>query len=296
MPKKIRQSIIVFSLALVLTFSSSTSGQDGQDDASSIHPSSAHLEHLLALFTIHGVPKNEDTSNPVTILINHGYAAGFSPKYNQPLWVAYQVSNSIRDVNYARFPVFVDDLRLAEANRIGAETFGNNYDRGHLAPNSAINRQFGKLSQMETFLMSNIAPQHKDLNQGVWKKLEDKILDVYPKATAGQYKMNNLWVLVGPIFDENPEFISRPNGTRIAIPTAFFCILVRPFRRSEDSPGNSNYLTFVFNQDVPLNSNLSLGFVTSINAVESRTKLNFLSNLSDLMESRIENAVSERLW
>ncbi len=276
--------------------SAKANGQDGQNDASSIHPSSVPFEHLLALFTIHGVPKNQDASNPVTILINHGYAAGFSRKYNQPLWVAYQVSRSKRDVDYSRFPNFVDDHRLAEANRIGPETFGNDYDRGHLAPNSAINKQFGKLSQMDTFLMSNISPQHKDLNQGVWKKLEEKILDVYPKATSGTYEMNHVWVLVGPIFDADPEFISRPNGTRIAIPSAFYCILARPFRYPEDRPGNANYLTFVFDQEVPRNANLSLDFVNSINSVESRTNLNFLSDLSDMMESRIETVTAERLW
>lgn len=87
-------------------------GQDGQTDHSSVHPDSKALEYLLPLFTIHGVPKNEDPDNPVTILVNHGYLIGFSKKYNQPLWAAYQVSKVKRDVDYERFPFFVDDLRL----------------------------------------------------------------------------------------------------------------------------------------------------------------------------------------
>lgn len=289
-----------FTIALCLTFlllvSSIVNGQDGQEDFSDIHPSSKSLEHILSLFTIHGVPKNEDEDNPVTILINHGYAAGFSKKYNQPLWVAYQVSKAKRDVDYERFPLFVDDLRLPEANQIGSETFGNNYDRGHLAPNAAINRQFGKISQMESFLMSNISPQKADLNQGVWQKLEAKILNDYPGSTLGNYKMNHVWVVVGPILSENPDFIDRPNGTRIAIPSAFFCILVRPFRYPEENAGNSNYLTFIFDQGVPRNANLTIQYVQSINTVEARTKLNFFPSLSNLMESRLENEVVSNSW
>jgi endonuclease G len=295
MYREIRRSLLV-SLAVFLVFAHAVNGQDGQDDWSTVHPSSKALEHVLPLMTMHGVPKNTNEDNPVTILINHGYAVGFSAEYNQPLWAAYQVSKAKRDVDYERFPFFVDDVRLPESNRIGSETFGNNYDRGHLAPNAAINRQFAKLSQMETFLMSNISPQRDDLNQGVWQKLEAKILNDYAGARSGNNRMDHVWAIVGPIFDGVPAFITRPNGTRIAVPTAFYCILVRPFRYPQEEPGNSHYLTFIFGQDTPRNASISTQYVSSINTVETRTGLNFMPALSGLMESRIENEVAARVW
>lgn len=86
-------------LLILFVLTASAYGQDGQTDHSSIHPDSKAPEYLLPLFTIHGVPKNEDTDNPVTILVNHGYIVGFSKKYNQPLWAAYQVSKVKRDVD-----------------------------------------------------------------------------------------------------------------------------------------------------------------------------------------------------
>lgn len=296
MPTNMTKGAFVLLLTIVLTFVTPSVAQDGQTDNSSIHPDSKSLEYLLPLFTIHGIPKNEDTDNPVTILVNHGYAIGFSSKYNQPLWAAYQVSKAKRDVDYERFPFFVDDLRLPAANRIGADTFGNGYDRGHLAPNEVINRQYSKLSQMETFLMSNISPQKADLNQGVWVKLETNIREKYPTAVNGDNKMYHLWVIVGPVFAANPEFITRPNGSRIAVPDSFYCILIRPNRYPHDSPGNADYLTFIFKQDIKRNENVALKFVTSINEIESLTKLNFLPTLSSLMENRIENFIATQLW
>ena len=44
-----------------------------------------------------------------------------------------------------------------------------------MTPNEVINRQFGRLAQMETFLMSNMSPQYATLNLGVWSKLEKAI-------------------------------------------------------------------------------------------------------------------------
>jgi len=46
------------------------------------------------------------------------------------------------------------------------------YDRGHMTPNNAIQQEWGRLAQMETFLMSNISPQLSTLNSGLWRSLE----------------------------------------------------------------------------------------------------------------------------
>ena len=159
-----------FIFSITVLFYTIAYGQDSQVDYSKISNESKSMEYLLSLFTIHGVPKNQNKNDSLTILINHGYCIAFSKKHNQPLWAAYQVSKAKADVDYERFPFFVDDTRLDKKNRIGTETFGGGFDLGHLVPNAAINKQFGKLSQMETFLMSNISPQKAGLNQGVWQK------------------------------------------------------------------------------------------------------------------------------
>jgi len=257
-------------------------GQDAQIDYTIVHEQCNALEHLLPLFTIHGVPQNQNTDDSVTILINHGYCVGFSKKHNQPLWAAYQVSKSKRDVDYERFPFFVDDLRLDEGHRIGSETFGDGFDLGHLAPNAAINKQYAKLSQMETFLMSNICPQKASLNQGVWQKLEAEILNKYPNAGDSKNKKYHVWVIVGPIFSDSPEYLTRNNGLKVAIPHSFYCILARPKRYSYDVPGNADYLTFVFPQELEKKQKIDLKFVTSINEVEKLTRLNFFPNLTNL--------------
>ncbi|PZV76016.1 endonuclease G [Algoriphagus aquaeductus] len=285
----------IFLILFFVTMSFCCLGQDSLEDHSKVSEFSKSLEHLLPLFTIHGTPKYQNREDTLIVLINHGYILGFSPRFNQPLWAAYQVSKSKKEVDYERYPFFVDDMRLNLQNRIGTQTFGNGYDLGHLAPNAAINKQYAKMSQMETFLMSNICPQKAELNRGVWQKLEEEILNKYPYSDRANQN-NHLWVLVGPVFSDNPEFIIRPNGSKIAIPDAFFCILARPKTYPFDSPGNADYLAFLFPQEVARNQKITRQFLTSINEIERLTKLNFFPNLSRLMEDRIENTVASDLW
>ena len=49
------------------------------------------------------------------------------------------------------------------------------YDRGHMAPNYAIDTVFGERAHKQTFLMSNIVPQRPELNQGPWKEIEQVV-------------------------------------------------------------------------------------------------------------------------
>jgi len=285
---------IIF-IAFVL-FCTAVYGQDSQVDYSKVSNESKGMDYLLPLFTIHGVPKNQNQDDSLVILINHGYCVGFSKKYNQPLWAAYQVSKTKTGVDYERFPFFVDDTRLDAKNRIGAETFGGGFDLGHLVPNAAINKQFGKLSQMETFLMSNISPQKAGLNQGVWQKLEAEILNTYPYAGDSKNNKSHVWIIVGPVFSDSPEYITRKNGVKVAVPDSFFCILTRTRVYPYDSPGSSDYLAFLFSQNLEKKQKLETKFITSINEIEKLTKLNFFPNLTKTMENKIENAVPEMLW
>ena len=285
-----------FIFIAVILFCTVAYGQDSQVDYSKVSDESKSVEYLLSLFTIHGVPKNQNQDDTLTILINHGYCVAFSKKYNQPLWAAYQVSKAKIGIDYERFPFFVDDTRLDIENRIGAETFGGGFDLGHLVPNAAINKQYGKLSQMETFLMSNISPQKSGLNQGVWQKLEAEILNNYPYAGDGKSNKSHVWIIVGPVFSNSPEYITRKNGVKVAIPDSFYCILVRTRAYPYDSPGSSDYLAFLFSQNLEKKQKLETTFITPINEIEKLTGLNFFPNLTKAMENKIENLVPEVLW
>lgn len=243
-------------------------------DNSKIHPSSESLAHLIDLFLFKGPPINNDPDNEVQILVNHGYVLGFSPQRLQPLWAAYRVAHADRSVDYDRPHLYYVDDRLTPEHRLGPETFGKKdgiqYHVGHMVPNEVINVQFGRLAQMETFFMSNMSPQRGSLNTGVWLSLENAIRNIEDTDAK-----DHVWAIAGPIFDETPESIVRPNGLEVPIPTEYYYISIDPFRYPWDREGNVDIACFRIPQTAKRGTKLSK-FIVELDEIEEITNLTFL--------------------
>lgn len=72
----------------------------------------------------------------------------------------------------------------------GASSFG--YDKGHLAPKGSFK---GSLFAFEAQYMTNIVPQKRDLNQGPWRVLEERIRQFVRQG-------NRVKILTGPLYGE----------------------------------------------------------------------------------------------
>ncbi|MDD3146287.1 MAG: DNA/RNA non-specific endonuclease [Candidatus Riflebacteria bacterium] len=217
------------------------------------------------------------SSTTVTLLKNIAYHAGYCEERRNPLWVAYRLDTIEHGEKLKRPKGFKADMRTL--SRVSPGDFvKSGYDRGHLAPNSAIAQRYGLDAQHQTFLMSNIVPQTPDLNRKVWQRLE-KMEDEYAN------RLENVWVITGPIFDEHIQQISN----NIEIPDAFFKILF------DEEKGNVRAMAFLLQQNVtgkePLES-----FLTSIDEIEKLSGLDFIAPLADEFETKIEAAVPGRLW
>ena len=247
-------------------------------DNSTLHPACVGLAHLIELHLWRGAPINNDPDNQVQILVNHGYIAGFCPNRLQPLWSAYRVAHADDDVDYDRPLMYFDDMRLNKEYRIGRTTFGKLGDVrlnvGHMTPNEVINRQYGRLAQLETFMMSNMSPQFADLNQGVWLKLETAIREI--KDEEGK---DHVWVIVGPIFSDSPSLISRTGGRHLPIPDSYFCIVVDPHSYPFNTPSRVDIDCFIIPQSAPRTSSPD-EFPATLEQIESLTHLNFFDSWS----------------
>jgi endonuclease G len=214
---------------------------------------------------------------PVRVLTNTGYTVGYSDTLGNPLWAAYRLHDMQPLDAPPRPEKFSTDTRTVA--QIDSNNYtGSGYDRGHLAPNFAIATHFGARAQEETFLMSNITPQKHGLNAGLWKSLEQKIATNYPG------RFGEVWVIAGPIFGRDPDRLKR----RVAIPEAFYMIVV------DESDGRVRAEAFIFPQE-PVSSTLD-AYLTTIDEVERRTGLNFLSELPDDVENVLESHRVARVW
>ena len=245
-------------------------------DYTSIHPSSVNEVHHIDLHLWRGAPQNLDETRPIEILVNQGYIVGFCPDRLQPAWSAYRVAHADDDVDYDRPLTYYDDMRLSAQYRIGRRTFGKiggiQLNVGHMSPNEVINRQFGRLAQLETFLMSNMSPQYASLNSGVWLKLETAIREIEDESGK-----DHVWAIVGPVFGDDPASINRGNGKYLPVPSHYFCVIVDPHSYPYDTPSKVHIDCFLIPQEAPRSSNPD-DYPATLEEVEEATNLKFFSS------------------
>lgn len=213
------------------------------------------------------------------ILRNPGFMLAYSEWHGIPLWVTYELQKD-RHEKFGKRPDFVRDWRTLHG--VTTEDYRyTGYDRGHMAPNYAIGKNYGREGQLAAFKLSNIVPQTPKLNQKVWQRLEEVVMDHFVP------RFDSVWVVTGPIVDKNPEYLRY---TRIAIPSAFYKILVA---MENGQPVSS--LAFVMPQDVQGNEPLE-DFVTTIDGVEGLTGIDFFPQLDAQQEEYLESQSHPQDW
>lgn len=96
----------------------------------------------------------------------------------------------------------------------------NPWDSGHLARRTAVHwpdEVTARTAEIEAAYWTNIAPQHRTLNQGPWLKIEDWLLGY---ADEGQSRMS---VFTGPVFVPTDLFVvNRPGELPVEIPAGYW--------------------------------------------------------------------------
>lgn len=162
------------------------------------------------------------------------------------------------------------------------------YDRGHLCMKQHAFR-LGPAADWNTHTFYNCVPQAADFNRGIWRNLEDM-------CAAWADKYGRIWVIDGPVvYGMKPIlYLSKPGEVAAAVPDALFKIVVREIEGQDPA-----VLAFIYPQR-------GLGyrsgpfdhrpFLTSVQAIQYFTKLDFLTELPDDVEARTECAVATELW
>ena len=134
--------------------------------------------------------------------------------------------------------------------------------------------------------MSNIAPQRPKLNQGIWLSAEKQIAKLAQddRGPGAKDDIKNLWVISGPIF-EGP--LKRIGGTGVAIPDAFFKIVVR-------KTGYRNKTAQAIGLLYPHEpADAERERFVSVDLIEQMTGFDSHPNLEDRIEDRVEGEIRD---
>ena len=227
-----------------------------------------------------GVPRRTGSPAPtdITVLDRGEFKVGWSPKLRHPVWVAYHVPAAARFESGER-PNFRKDKEVPSSPAASAYD-RSGYDRGHMAPNYAIATRFGAAAQDQTFLMTNIAPQSRTLNRGIWRNLEHRIAELW---TA---RYGEIWVIVGTLSKGGGETLS---GTDIDVPEQLYQVVVA------QEGMDIRAFAVLIDQNVPWGA-WPTRYLITIDELEELTGLDFLPDLPEFIQSPLESELPSRLW
>ncbi len=257
--------------AVMLTDGLGFTGQDAVYDLDEPPPSGSVFFAGPPIRT--GAPAVSD----VRMVEKGEFTIGWSTSLRHPLWVAYHVPSE-KAYEAGKRPAFRADPSVPGSP--GAAAYkGTGYDRGHMAPNYAIATRFGTEAQKDTFFMSNISPQKPGLNRGPWREVEHRIADLW---TA---KYGEIWVVAGCVPGAPEDRL--PSG--VDIPKAYWQLIVA-------SAGDGvRALALYMPADIPFSA-FPVHNIVTVDELERRTGLDFLSELPDFLERPLGSHLPTRLW
>jgi endonuclease G len=233
-----------------------------------------------------GNPSNA-TQNPSNadnyLLQNNYYALSYNRGKAIANWVSWKLTAA--DLGKAsRQNDFRPDERLPENwEKVTPYDFsGSGFDRGHICPSA--DRSTTEDANSATFLMTNIAPQTADLNQGPWEKLE-----TYSRNLA---RRGGVIYIISGNYGARRERVK----SKITIPTNFWKIVIV-------LPPNSNVSSInkdsrVIAVDMPNLSGIKSknwrDYRTTVRNIEQKTGYDFLSNLPQSLQNALEIKVDMR--
>lgn len=211
-------------------------------------------------------------------LVQHThFTLSYSEADEQAEWVAYQLARTELQSMAERDDNFREDPKVLSGSASPDDYRRSGYDRGHLAP--AGDMGFSEDAMSESFYMSNMSPQDRAFNRGIWRTLEGQTRDW--AAENG-----NLYVVTGGVLTEKIEVIGRKN--KVSVPKYFYKVLL-----DLDDPDVKAIAFLLPNEgsDAPLSQ-----FVISIDSLENRTGIDFFPALPDDLEEKLESSVSLSGW
>jgi len=210
------------------------------------------------------------------IVRHSAYTLGYCEAHEQARWVAYELTSSEIAGNSRRKDNFRQDPSVSTGSAKLSDYRGSGYDRGHLAP--AADMKHNSTYMSESFFMSNMSPQSPSFNRGIWKNLEETVRKMAVLSGA-------VYVVTGPIF-------SVPKGqiglSKVTIPSSYYKVIL-DFREPD-----LKAIGFILPNTAsskPISS-----YALSVDAVESRTGLDFFAGLPDDTENLLESKYDYSDW
>lgn len=163
-----------------------------------------------AVHSPYGFASTQRTASPIC---REAYLVAYDAPVKIPVYVAYTLLPQNALGCFLRTNAFVADQSVPGGARPD-DYAGTGYDKGHASPDGDLS--WSQQVEYESFLMTNMYPQHGSLNRGIWKLLETSV-----RGWAVQ-RNQPYTIYVGAFYGQGDEFI----GNGVIVPHGYYKIVI----------------------------------------------------------------------
>ena len=240
-----------------------------------VRNSTTHLEPLSA----------EGRDSLMTVAVPHGVSdtlvrySAFDVHFNSERGIAncalYELARNELNGTEERGNTFMPDTGVKGCPSL-QDYAGSGMDRGHLVP--AGDLKWSEEAMRQSFLLTNVAPMHKALNEGGWAKLEEKVREWTARDSA-------LLVFTGPVVSDGDTTLAN---CHVRVPSAYYKVIMAPCVRPKRA------IAFIYPNGH--SGGRLQQYAVSVDEVERRTGLDFFPTLSAKEQQRLESVVNLEAW
>lgn len=210
------------------------------------------------------------------ILQRKSYVVSYNPDLKIPNWVAWHLTAEHTGGDVKRFNGYLEDEDVPTPRATQEDYKGNGWSHGHMCP--AGDNKWDREAMRETFLLTNICPQDRSLNSGLWNRIE---MDC--RKWAQKYGV--VYIVCGPVlYNREHETIGV---NKVVVPEAFFKVILC-------LQGTPKAIGFVVKNNAGTKKRDQ--YVNTVDEVERITGYDFFPALPDDIENEVEAHASIDDW
>ena len=211
-----------------------------------------------------------------TILFRKSYTVSYNKDTKIPNWVAWCLTANHVDGDIKRVGGFVEDEAVPKPRATREDYKGSGWSHGHMCP--AGDNKWDETAMRETFLLTNICPQDRSLNSGLWNKIEQDC-----RKWAKKY--GEVYIVCGPVLlNREHETIGE---NKVVVPEAFFKVILC-------LQGKPKAIGFVVRNNEGKKKRDQ--FINTVDDVERITGYDFFPALPDDLENEVESHADVKDW
>lgn len=214
--------------------------------------------------------------NSEQIIKRKAYTVSYNKDTRCPNWVAWYLSAAHADGEWARSNDFREDHEVPAPRATNDDYRGSKWSRGHMCP--AGDNKWDADAMSETFLMSNVCPQDRNLNSGLWNRVE---MDCRKWAK----KYGGVHIVCGPLYYNKEHEVIGLN--KVVVPEAFYKVILC-------LEGKPKAIGFIVKNNEGTKKKDQ--YVNSVDEVERITGFDFFPELPDDIENVVEAKVNLSDW